>query len=169
MPSSAVTSTVSALAPTAKEMAALAVPEFTAARLDPEPAFSVAAASAAVAVRRTCVVPFGTVAAYAVVPAANVPRPSADQPPSPFASAVSAASFAFDDSTRSSRVAVTVYVFTVPFSAVTSTLSAFAPTAREIAAPAVPEFTAARLDPEPAFSVAVASAAVAVRRTCVVS
>ena len=107
MPSSAVTSTDIALAPTSSATAALAAPDDTADRLEPVPALSVAFASAVVAVSRACVVPFGTVAEYWVVAAENVPMSSADQVPSAPASALSPARSAFADATRSSRVTVT--------------------------------------------------------------
>ena len=107
MPSSAVTSTDSALAPTSSGIAALAAPDDTADRLEPAPAFSVAFASAAVAVSRACVVPCGTVAVYSVVAAENVPMSSADQLPSDPVSAVSPARSAFADAGGASRVTVT--------------------------------------------------------------
>ena len=107
MPFSAVTSTDNALAPTSREIAALALPELTADRLEPLPTRSVAFVSAVVAVSRACVVPFGTVAEYWVVAAENVPMSSADQLPSAPVSAVSPARSALADATRASRVTVT--------------------------------------------------------------
>ena len=108
MPSSAVTSTESALAPTSRAITVLALPDDTAARLEPAPAFWVAFGWAAVAVRRASLILWGTVAEYSVVPSENVPMSSADQLPSAAVSAVRSERFAFDESSRAFRVTVTV-------------------------------------------------------------
>ena len=107
VPFSAVTSTFSALAPTPRSIPALVLPEFSADRLEPAPTFTVAFASAVVAVSRASVVPCGTVAVYAVVAAENIPMSSADQAPSALASALSADRSASADARFSSRVIVT--------------------------------------------------------------
>nr|WP_244892512.1 hypothetical protein [Candidatus Synechococcus spongiarum] len=71
-PSSAMTSTLMAFAPSSSTMAPLALPLVTAVRLDPLPTFAVAAESLTVGVSFTCVCSFATVAVQAMMPEAKV-------------------------------------------------------------------------------------------------
>ena len=137
VPFSAVTSTASALAPTLRSTAPLALPDVTAERFEPLPIFTVAFVSATVAVSRASVVPCGTVAVYAVVVAENVPMSSVDQSSSERASALSPARSASADAVFSSRVTVTLYSAFSPFHDV-FTSRTFSPTASAVTGPVPP-------------------------------